>query len=104
MSLIITSNQYLINSGDYNSAFSYNNSLNNTLRIPKDSEIAVQSVKINKDGTIAINRSSVWYQYFNRLLSAVVPQSDTTGWIHKARPFMNTSDDDVMEVSPLEFC
>ena len=103
MSLIITSNQYLINSGDYNSAFSYNNSLNNTLRIPKDSEIAVQSVKINKDGTIAINRSSVWYQYFNRLLSAVVPQSDTTGWIHKARPFMSNSDDDVMEVSPLEF-
>ena len=73
MSLVITSNQYLFDSGDSHSAYSYNNNLTNTLTIPKDSEIAVQSVKINKNGTITINKGTVWYEYFNKLLSLTTP-------------------------------
>lgn len=104
MSLVITSNQYLFDSGDSHSAYSYNNNLTNTLTIPKDSEIAVQSVKINKNGTITINKGTVWYEYFNKLLSLTTPLrlDETTGWIHKARPEFKVSDDDVLDLTPLE--
>ena len=104
MSLVITSNQYLFDSGDSHSAYSYNNNLTNTMTIPKDSEIAVQSVKINKNGTISINKSTVWYEYFNKLLSLTAPLSleQTTAWIHKARPEFKDGDDDVLDLTPLE--
>mgnify|MGYP003127992260 CR=1 FL=1 len=41
-----------------NKPFSYFNNLQNTHKIPPNSEVAVQSVKINKDGLISVNRSN----------------------------------------------
>ena len=38
MSLVITSNQFVENGGDYHSAFSYRNHLTGTTRIPANSE------------------------------------------------------------------
>ena len=48
MSLVLCSNQFIENAGDYHSAYSFHNHLSDTLTIPANSEIAVQSVKINK--------------------------------------------------------
>jgi len=66
MSLVITSNQFLENSGNYNSAFSYRNALRSTTMIPANSEIAVQSVKVNKNGTLTLTKQDALYQYFNK--------------------------------------
>ena len=60
MSLLITSNTALasqggdLNVGGLNTPSSYVNNLNGALTIPPNSEIAVQSVKINKTGNITI--------------------------------------------------
>tara|TARA_R110000822_G_scaffold6680_2_gene28213 strand:- start:473 stop:2347 length:1875 start_codon:yes stop_codon:yes gene_type:complete len=71
MSLVITSNTPKnditeITNG-INQSFSYTNHLQGTLRIPANSQIAVQSVKINKDGNVIINKyNSKFGFYFGR--------------------------------------
>ena len=53
MSLVVTSsnpNDDQIVTGGLNLPYSYTNNLNDPLKIPVDSQIAVQSVKINKNG------------------------------------------------------
>jgi hypothetical protein len=68
MSLILTSNNSQKESGNLalnsglNLPYQYHNYLANTLEIEPNSEVAVQSVKINKEGTINVNRSN--NQYF----------------------------------------
>ena len=70
MSLLVTSNTPdNLNSGynqqGLNKSFSYQNNLNDTFKIPANSEIAVQSVKINRSGNIDINQyNSVFSFYF----------------------------------------
>ena len=76
MSLIICSNQFLENSGDYHSAYSFHNHLSNTLTLPEDSEVAVQSVKINKSANIIIKKSDVWYEFFGKDLHLTQTTSD----------------------------
>jgi len=103
MSLVITSNQYLENSGDYNSAFSYRNALTGTTMIPADSEIACASLKINKNGTITINKSMVFAQYFNQeLVDGTLNLEQTTGIAHEVQPFFSPTDDNVLELTPTE--
>ena len=76
MSFLITSNtgdklDSQLNEG-INKPFSYFNNLQDTFRIPKNSEIAVQSVKINKEGNFAsTSRNSQFYIYQGTKLSGV---------------------------------
>ena len=72
MSYLITSNtsdlaQAPITTG-INKPFSYFNNLNETYKIPIDSEIAVQSLKYNKQGNIEVNRANnQFYLYLIQL-------------------------------------
>ena len=71
MSLIITSNtpnnDIQETTAGINKSFSYTNHLQGTLRIPKESQIGVQSVKINKDGNAMLNKyNSKFGFYFGR--------------------------------------
>jgi hypothetical protein len=69
MSLLITSNTPdNINQGyeqeGINKSYSYSNNLNDTFKIPANSEVAVQSVKINRSGNISINESNSIYSFY----------------------------------------
>lgn len=70
MSLVITSNSELLETGNpnlssgLNSPNYYTNYLSNTLEIEEDSEIAVQSVKINKEISIEVNRANNQFYIF----------------------------------------
>tara|TARA_R100001463_G_scaffold26216_2_gene61556 strand:+ start:4037 stop:5872 length:1836 start_codon:yes stop_codon:yes gene_type:complete len=69
MSLIITSNtNKILNSGynqeGLNKSYSYQNHLNDTFKIPKNSEIAVQSVKINRSGNVTLDRDNSIYAFY----------------------------------------
>ena len=59
MSLIITSNTPSKEVGEssvgINRPFSYVNNLNDTLKIPANAKVAVQSIKINKDSRFNIS-------------------------------------------------
>ena len=61
MSLVITSNQGTENTPQISNAFkpySYQNRLLNTMKIPPNSEIALQSAKINKNGLFILDRTN----------------------------------------------
>ena len=68
MSLVITSNVPTENRPDQSNIFkpySYTNNLSNTLKIPPNSEIALHSTKITKNGQIVIsNQNGNFFQYF----------------------------------------
>ena len=71
MSLVITSNtpnnDIQETTAGINKSFSYTNHLQGTLKIPKESQIAVQSVKLNKDGNAMLNKyNSKFGFYFGR--------------------------------------
>ncbi len=71
MSLIVTANiddeLNITNNSNAFKPFSYSNRLLNTLKIPANSQIALQSSKINKTGEIVISKSnSVFGHYFGR--------------------------------------
>ena len=74
MSLLITSNTPENDAGQLtdgiNRPFSYTNNLQDTLKIPANSEIAVQSVKINRDGVISINNGQQAGIYFGEELTS----------------------------------
>jgi hypothetical protein len=67
MSLVITSNTSQENSPEFSNAFkpfSYQNRLLNTMRIPPNSEIALQSAKINKNGLFVLDRSNADFCHY----------------------------------------
>ena len=70
MSLVICSNQVQDQSGSSQaqSPFSWSNHLDTPFTIPANSEVAVQSCKINKDGSISASPSNRWYMYVGNLL------------------------------------
>ena len=74
MSLLITSNTPDNDAGQLtdgiNRPFSYTNNLQDTLKIPTNSEIAVQSVKINRDGVLSLNRGQFMGLYFGEELTS----------------------------------
>jgi hypothetical protein len=65
MSLVICSNQFQANerTSNNNQAYTFKNNLSSQMKIAPNSEVAVQSVKINKDGTITIKPSDIFYIY-----------------------------------------
>lgn len=79
-SLVICGNEVKDNSGasQFQSAFSFNNHLKQPLRIPPNSEVAVQSLKIVKEGSLTLTPSTKWYQFYGEKLSDTKSQADTT--------------------------
>ena len=75
MSLIVLSNKNFADSnrnltvGGITSPFSFVNTLQSPLVLPPNAEVALQSVKFNKDGLFSLNKSnSRMYQYIGNLL------------------------------------
>ncbi len=79
-SLVICGNEVKDTGGasQFQSAYSFNNHLKQPLRIPPNSEVAVQSLKIVKEGSITLTPATKWYQYYGEKLSDTTPQSETT--------------------------
>ena len=82
MSLLITSNTNKTDESSatvgINSPYSYQNNLQDTFVIPKNSEIAVQSVKLNRSGQIALTEeNSVFGFYFGEPIVAGNTDRDT---------------------------
>ena len=82
MSLVITSNTAIRDDsmvGGINRPYSYQNHLTSTMTIKKNSKIAVQSVKINREGNISLNRmNNQLYLYYGTKLSDTLPIDDVT--------------------------
>jgi hypothetical protein len=67
MSLVVTSNTALENNPQSSNAFkpySYQNRLLNTMKIPPNSEIALQSAKINKNGLFILDRNNSGFCHY----------------------------------------
>jgi len=83
MSLIVTANiddeiNITSNSNAFK-PFSYSNRLLNTLKIPANSQIALQSSKINKTGELVVSKSnSIFGHYFGRPLTDDGDNADST--------------------------
>tara|TARA_R100000951_G_scaffold69217_1_gene58300 strand:- start:14065 stop:15861 length:1797 start_codon:yes stop_codon:yes gene_type:complete len=79
-SLVICGNEINNDTGgsQFQSAFSFNNHLKQPLRIPPNSEVAVQSLKIVKEGSLTISPDTKWYQFFGEKLSSTTSQAETT--------------------------
>ena len=93
MSLVICSNQVdPNNNGDsqFQSAFSFHNHLTDTMTLPPNSEVAVQSVKINKKGTMSLPTSTRFGQYFGQKLTDVLTNDLTTSWCKQGEPVNKT--------------
>ena len=75
MSLVICSNQVSDGAAQGNrssiyKAWSFRNQLSSTYQIPKDAQVALQSVKVNVDGRVVLSRQdNVFYQYFGKKLN-----------------------------------
>ena len=86
MSLVIASNEIAGTSniqGQFQSAFSWSNHMNQPIKLPPNSEVAVQSLKINKDGTITINPSTIFYLYYGvKLADGSITLENTTSALH----------------------
>lgn len=79
-SLVICGNE-LKQVGDtstFQAPFSFNNHLQQPLRIPPNSEVAVQSLKIVKEGLLSVSPASKWFQYYGVKLSDTIPIEETT--------------------------
>ena len=82
MSLVIATNKDQDNSFRQDesvySAYSFKNDLSSTYTIPKNSQVALQSTKVNLDGRITISaNNSWWYDYFGSDLSTLDTLDDT---------------------------
>ena len=102
MSLILTTNTS-VNGGNGNAPlntglnrpYDYINFLTNTFEVEPDSEVAVQSVKINKEGNIAVNRNN--NQFYVYLGDRSAEMEDTTSTpIHT---FLNVASEKTEEVN-----
>lgn len=80
MSLVICSNIREDISFDrennYEAAYNFHNALKQTIQIEPNSEVAVQSVKINKSSSIVINQRELWYEYFGKDLNQTATKSN----------------------------
>ena len=81
MSLVICSNDIpkgISGTSQFQAPFSWSNHLQQPLRIPPKSSIAVSSLKINKDGTYSVGPANKWYGYYGKELSAGLALEETT--------------------------
>jgi len=84
MSLVICSNEIAgssVQSSDFQAPYSFHNHLQQPLKLPPNSEVAVQSLKINKTGAVTLNPATVWYQYFGVKLTEA-NKNTTTSFPH----------------------
>lgn len=85
MSLVITSNEIQGTdtlTSQFQKPFTWSNHLETSLVIPANSEVAVQSLKVNKDGTITVGAFNKFYVYFGVKLSNTIDLEDTTSTPH----------------------
>ena len=74
MSLVICSNHFKDGSiarqeNSIDNAFSFRNALSSTYQIKKNSQVALQSVKLNINGKVVFSRNTnKFYQFFGKLL------------------------------------
>lgn len=86
MSYVITSNKTdnddLEDYGSNNNrAYNYTNTLSNTITLPENAQIALQSCKINLDGSISIGRRArLFYWYFGQTIDKPVTNLDEFGF------------------------
>lgn len=83
MSLVITSNEIVSNAGggsNYQKAFTWSNHLNQPLVLPKNCEVAVQSLKVNKDGTITVSPATKFYVYYGVKLDDTTSYDDVSSF------------------------
>ena len=107
MSLVICSNQQQDGdtSNSISEAFSFRNALSSTYKIPKNSQVALQSAKLNIAGKVAFGgNNNVFYQYFGKKLNldgTTSPQIEET----TSYPlFVRLADtDQISEFSPNDF-
>ena len=107
MSYLITSNvpsDDVLQKDGINKPFAYFNNLQNTHIIPANSEIAVESCKIVKDGRISVNRqNNVFYFYYGEKLSATKPIEDSLYHPIRASIYANGQTDNSAQVNVDEF-
>ena len=107
MSYLITSNvptDSIIVKEGINKPFSYFNNLQNTHIIPPNSEIAVESCKIVKDGKISVNReNNVFYFYYGEKLSDTKPITDSLYHPIRASIYANDQVGDNAQVNVDDF-
>lgn len=85
MSLVICSNEIEgsgVRTSQFQSPFSFSNHLNGELKIPPNSEVALQSLKVNKEGAFSLNPANIWYEYFGVKPSDSKPIETTTSAAH----------------------
>lgn len=115
MSLVISSNDTLGNKqydrySTNQAPYRFTNHLVSPLEIDADSEVAVHSVKCNKDGLVKLSPSLSWYQFFNVDPRAtrsgenpkITSVNESTGWEIKCFPKMESTKRDEY-VSLFEF-
>lgn len=88
MSLVILSNQLEVKEettdSEWEKPYSFHNALKETLRIPPNSEVALQSIKVNKNSdTLTLDGSQIFYQTYgddlvDPAVSPAITQQDTT--------------------------
>tara|TARA_R110000782_G_scaffold67666_5_gene136688 strand:- start:3104 stop:4939 length:1836 start_codon:yes stop_codon:yes gene_type:complete len=81
MSLVICSNDIptgISGTSQFQAPFSWSNHLDQPLRIPPNSSVAVSSLKINKDGSYSVGPANKWYGYYGEELSGSMTLEETT--------------------------
>ena len=84
MSLIVTANKVneQTKNLDWHKPYSYHNSLSNNFRIPKNSQVAVVSVKFNLDGMIEVTQgNNKLFAWFGEELSQALNKDDSVSQI-----------------------
>jgi len=111
MSLVICSNQDADGQSErlQSSVFkpwSFRNTLSSTYKIPANSQVALQSCKVNIDGRVVLSSAnSKFYQYFGEKLDLAggAPQSNQTTSYPVYTDFLLNSQEGILEVSVDDF-
>ncbi len=85
MSLVICSNEITgsnVRTSQFQSPFSFSNHLDGDLKIPANSQVALQSLKVNKEGAFSLNPATIWYEYFGVKPTAAAGIETTTSAVH----------------------
>ena len=107
MSLVITGNDRktrdIYDRNDNQQGYSYTNYLTQPLQLPRDCEVAVQSVKCDKNSALVIKTTDLLYLYYNKRASTlgVTGTQNSNGWEIPVSPDLNG--DDMRVVSHTEY-
>ncbi len=110
MSLVICSNQdsdaeAVTQKQSIFKPYSFRNALSSTYTIPKNSQVALQSVKYNLNGTFSVSGNSyVLYQYYGETIDADVDETiQTNSTATPIRtPILDSDNDEVVELTAEE--